>query len=293
VSKRRKAPVVAASKPRAARPSVPAPPKPSTDPYEAAGAEAAYELHLAAALALDPREVTVWNASANVALHNARVGVEAVLAEKEALAADPDAPRVDAARIARVPAVAEALVFATRRVANVVEAAGEVKPLVARAYELRELLLTGAVALTRAKVLDPKLVALIQSGTGPVDCAQDCIDLAALFRANADAIGGRTAVTADDLREAAALGTRLLATLKPEGIAADASRSEKAAEAASVRDRMGSLLAREYGYVAKIGGYRWGHALSDHVPPLRSRSTAGRSSVAEAPAPPAEPVKPS
>ena len=48
MSNRRKAPVVTASKPRAARPSVPAPPKPSADPYEAAGAEAAYEIHLAA-----------------------------------------------------------------------------------------------------------------------------------------------------------------------------------------------------------------------------------------------------
>lgn len=285
MSNRRKAPVVTASKPRAARPSVPAPPKPSADPYEAAGAEAAYEIHLAAALALDPREVTVWNASANVALHNARVGVAAVLAEKDALAADPDAPRVDAARIERVTSVAEALVFATRRVANVVEEAGEAKPLVARAYDLRELLLTSAVALSHAKLLDAKAVARIQRGTGPLDCAQDCIDLAALFRANTDTIGGRTAVTADDLREAAALGTKLLATIKPEGIAADASRGQKAAEAASVRDRMGSLLAREYGYVAKIGGYRWGHALADHVPPLRSRSVTQSGAAQEPPSP--------
>ena len=285
MSNRRKAPVVTASKPRAARPSVPAPPKPASDPYEAAGAEAAYEIHLAAALALDPREVTVWNASATVALHNARVGVAAVLAEKDALAADPDAPRVDVARIERVPSIAEALVFATRRVANVVEAAGEAKPLVARAYELRELLLTSAVALSHAKALDAKAVALIQRGTGPLDCAQDCIDLAALFRANTDRIGGRTAVTADDLREAAALGTKLLATLKPEGIAADGSRGQKAAEAASVRDRMGSLLAREYGYVAKIGGYRWGHALAEHVPPLRSRSVTQSGAAQEPPSP--------
>ena len=39
-----------------------------------------------------------------------------------------------------------------------------------------------------------------------MDTAQDCIDLAALFRANADRIQGRTTVTAEQLRDAAKLG---------------------------------------------------------------------------------------
>jgi len=266
------------------------------DPYEAAGAEAAYEIHLAAARALDPREVPVWNGNANVALHNVRAGAAAVLAEQPALADDPAAPRVDVARIARVPSVAEALVFATRRVANLLDDASDLKVELAAAYKLRELLLTSAVALVAAGVLDARAVATIQSGSGSIDCAQDLIDLAALFRANVDKIAGRSAVTADDLRAAATLGTALLARLKPGGIAPDAARSEKALEAASIRDRMGALLTREYGYVAKIGGYRWGHALADHVPLLRSRSVAVPTEPAADPAqpatPPADPAKP-
>ena len=265
------------------------------DPYEAAGAEAAYELHLAAALALDPREVPVWNGNANVALHNVTAGAAAILAERPALAADPDAPRVDVARVERVPSVAEALVFATRRVANLLDDASDLKVELATAYKLRELLLTSAVSLVAAGALDARAVAAIQSGSGSIDCAQDLIDLAALFRANVDKVAGRTPVTADDLRAAATLGTALLARLKPGGVAPDAVRSEKAVEAASIRDRMGALLTREYGYVAKIGGYRWGHALAEHVPLLRSRSvTAAADSPAEpaTPTPPAEPAKP-
>lgn len=275
---RRTAPVAHPSHPPEARPSAPAPalPSPPSLVVEATGAEAAYERFLPLARALPAPAVVVWNGSALVALQNARTGVSAVLAEREALTTDPEAPRVDFARIERVPALAEALVFAVRRVANASSPPALVKPKLARACELRTLLLSGAVALARARVLDEKAVARIQSGSGAVDVAQDCIDLAALYRAHGEVIGNRTAVTANDLREAAALGTELLALLDGNGVEGAPPRAVPLAEATAIRDRFGTLLTQEYTYVARIGGYRWGHALAQHVPPLRSRSLARR-----------------
>ena len=50
-----------------------------------------------------------------------------------------------------------------------------------RARELRDVLLASAEALAKSGVIPARPVAKIREGKGPIDSAQDCVDLSALF----------------------------------------------------------------------------------------------------------------
>src|SRR5436853_373347 len=88
----------------------------------------------------------------------------------------------------------------------------------------------------RHSIWRPRAVEKIRAGRGMIDLATDCVELAALFRANADGLRGKTAVTADQISEAADLGTQLLSLLRPKG-ARQAAPSRESKEAVEVRNR--------------------------------------------------------
>lgn len=242
---------------------------------ETEGAEAEYAKHADAARAIDARDVKTFTGDAMIALFNVRVGVKAVVAARAMFEQDPNAPKVDFAALEGTVGVAQALTLATRRAERVVVANTGLRAKLSDAAKTRRALLASAVALAEGGVIDASEVARIRKGRGPMDTAQDCIDLAALFRANAARIQGRTTVTAEQLRDAAKLGNELVAALTPAGAKTAAPTKENAPEA-EMRDRMAVLLARRYFEVERAAGWLWGRALDEHVPALLARSTSSR-----------------
>jgi hypothetical protein len=274
----------------------PVQPAPSDQPAETdsvAGFEASYHRFEGEAAGIADAEVQPLNCNAMVCFHNARSGAMAVLAERARIEADPEAPKVDFARIEATVSVGEAAVFAARRAANTVAEKSEIQSKTAEMFESRDLLASSAVAAVKAKLVKGKeadTIAIILRGKGPIDGAQDCIDLGSWFRRNASALAGKTAVTTADIAKAERLGAEVLRMVSPAGVEAATEADVNAAvtEAAAMRDRMGTLLARHHAYVARVGGWLWGHDVAEHVPLLRARSvTPTRAAPPAPPAPPA------
>lgn len=258
---------------------------------EAAGFDSSYQRFASEAGAVDDADVQVLNANPMVLFHNARTGAKAVLALRARIEADPDAPRVDFARIEATVLVGEAAVFAARAASIAVAVRSGVVEKTATVYELRELLLTNALGLVKAKAVtseEAKKLDLIIKGKGPIDAAQDCIDLSAWFRRNESAVRGKTPITAAHLESAVRTASELLHTLAPDGVEVASSGDDAVYEAARMRDRMVSLLARYHAYVGRIGGWLWGLDVADHVPALRARS-ASRATPTQ-PTPPTPPA---
>lgn len=261
---------------------------------EAAGFESSYQRFESEARTIADADVQVVNAKPMVFFHNARKGARAVLAERARIEADPDAPRVDFARIEATVRVGEATVFAARRAALTVARRNDALLQTPAMFETRDALLTNAQGLVKAKVVTKKEEAdklpLIIKGSGPIDGAQDCIDLVAWFRRNESAAQGKTPITAAYLEATERMAAELLHALSPDGVAVASNREDPVAEAAQMRDRMASLLVRYHAYVARIGGWLWGLDVSEHVPPLRARSVS-RATTAQ-PTPPTPPSPP-
>ncbi len=272
--------------PRAAKTTAPTLAVPETATEAAAGSEAAAEHFRAAALKLSPKEVIPLRADALLALHNAYAGVDAVLAERDALKADPEAPRPDWDALGQVKPLAAAVVFTAKQVSSPV-LAKQLRAELAEAYALRELFITDAKTLGLRGLLPPKKVADIIKGQGSVDAAHDCVALAALYRANAQALRGKTSVTAAEVRRAAELGSSLLERLTPKTARTKTPVDATHAAATDLRDRMWTLLVRGYERVQRVGAWRWVGDVGEHVPSLQSRRVARRTKAE--PAPKAEP----
>lgn len=295
---RKKKPPASHAAPAAARISPPPSPEVTErateepSPEEAAGFEGSYDSRLAAAMALAKSELTTFTGNALVVYRNVRNGVDAVLAQRAHIEADPTAPKVDFARIEATVRDAEALVFAADAASTAAAAKGVTAAKMVAVYKLRDMLLSNAVSLVKSNVIkgdDADLVAKIAKGRGPIDAAQDLVALAALFRRVAADIKGVSPVTPAMVQDAARLGSEALGMLSPRGVAPVSTEPDAAAQAAEMRDRMAALLRQSYAYVARIGGWLWGHEVDAHVPLLRSRAVV---SAEPDPPPPARPVTP-
>jgi hypothetical protein len=141
--------------------------------------------------------------------------------------------------------------------------------LLAEATTLRAKLLTAAEALAASGLLPEAKVKKIRQGNGGIDRAKDCVELAALFKENADAIRGKSPVSAADVKRAAELGTQLLDVLKPKGSRRSAKTKEQR-EAIEDRDRLGTLLVRRYDASRRAAGWFFGAKADELVPPIGS-----------------------
>lgn len=256
------------------------------------GFEGSYQRFEAEARALDAREVPVFTGNGMVVFQNARRGVQAVMAERATIEADPASPTVDWDAVALAVTAGEALVYAGRLATNATASKGELSKKIRDAFESRDVLLSSAIAAVKAKAVkgeEGDKLTKIQKGSGPIDGAQDCIELAAWFRANASALAGKTAVTREQVELAATRGSELLHLLAPGGVEAAQVTVDPMAAAAEMRDRMAVVVARRYAYVARVGGWCWGLDVGRHVPLLRSRVVSAAKVSAE---PPVEPVTP-
>jgi hypothetical protein len=245
--------------------SKPAAPKADASPQGSAEALAEF---LVEAQKIPAPDVRPLRADTALAYHNVDIGLEAVEPHEETLALLP-AP-FDLSAMKSLRRIALGLQYAAAQVDR--SSPGTIQQLFKRAIVLRDVLLSGAVALMKSGVLPAAKVRKIIAGKGMRDMVQDCIDLAQLFRDHAASVKGKTAITKDQIDEAAKVGDQLLASLKPAR--AKARVPEAVKSSVDTRDRMWTLLVtRHRQQLRRAGHWLWGDDVDDHVPPLLSGSS--------------------
>ncbi len=244
--------------------------KTATRAKQPATAQEAFEKLLPEAKALPKRDVMPFRADADLALHNVQLGTDAVLAQRARIA--KELPALDLASIERLPTLALAVVFASGRVDPKARPKSEVRADLKRAHELRAVMLSAAESTALAGLVPAREVAKIREGRGASDVAKDCVDLAALFT-KYPAAAKKTVVTAEQIREAAELGSALVATLIPSSAKRDRSATPAQKQAADERDRLWTLLAHGHEELWRAGAWLFGRKLvEERVPSLQSRA---------------------
>lgn len=237
-----------------------------------AGAERAYDTFLPLAEALLPAEVTPFRADMRLVLFNVSAGTKALLEERARLA--KELPALNLTEVQSLPDLALAVLFAVVQVDRGASAStGAIRAMLARAMELRLLMLTAASSLALAGLIPTRAVAKIREGRGSFDVAEDCVSLAALFRASPVAIK-KTVVTAAQVREAAELGTKLLDVLRPRKAKAKGRAPAAVVQAAARRDRLWSLLVQRYDRAHRAAVWLYGREVDAHVPALMATGGA-------------------
>lgn len=243
--------------------------EPRIDELSTTGSRAAYERFLPEAEALSGPFATP-RANLGIAYHNVREGVAAVLSEASRLR--EDVPKYDFDRMRTLPDLVLAVIYAVGLVDR--RAPKSTRTLIAEAAQLRGKLLLAAETLATAGLVPSNEVIRIRKGKGFIDIADDCIALGRLFNDHADAIRGKSAVTALEVREASELGTRLRTILRPKGTR-KAPPEPALAQALENRDRLWTLLVERYELVRRAGVWLFGlEKGSELVPALGSRVRA-------------------
>jgi hypothetical protein len=249
--------------------ALPAVPQPSAD---------AYKQYLVLAEQQIPAEdLPTYRGSAALAYQNVRAGLTALAPYEPQIKALP-AP-FDLASMKALPALALGVMYAAAQAD--ISSTGTIAALRKQASALRDLLLANAVSLAKAGSLSASEVRRIKKGSGPVDMAQDCVDLAELFTANAAALAGKTPITQEQIEQARAVGNQLLTLLKAKNAPAE-TRQEKFVTIAA-RDRLAALMVAWYEqHLRRAGYWIWGKDIDAHVPPLHSHAPAPKPKKAKA-----------
>jgi hypothetical protein len=230
------------------------------------GSQKAYEDFLPAAQAIAETDIRPFRADASVAYHNIVAGVEAITPLITRI--QSDLPKVDVPALQQLPDIALGVIYAVAQVDR--SSDGTTPALLEKARGLRSLLIKSAHALVAANVIPAHSVDRIREGSGPIDLAQDNIDLAALYTKHDADITGKTPVTAAQVVEAATIGTELLKRLKPKGTKS----KDSAMDEVIIRDRMWTLLVLRYRELRRVGLWFFMDDVDDHVPALQSRTSS-------------------
>jgi len=241
---------------------------------EVVGSQHDYERFLAEARAQGEREVRPFRIDPSLAYHNVQRGVEAVLVLEARIR--KELPSVDIEQLRTLPNLALGLCFAASQVDRGGGTSKQLAEPLRKTYSLRETMLASAVALGLAGTLPKREVEKIQEGRGSLDAAQDCVDLAALFKKHAAAARGKTPVTAAQVTEAAKLGTELIKVLRPASAKRDRAPTGALKEAIDVRNRFATLVTVRHELLQRVGHWLWGDLVATHVPALQARIAAKR-----------------
>ena len=248
--------------------------KTASTEHAPAGSQAEYERFLPHAQKIAATTVRRLRADVSLAITNANHGVEAVLTGSAII--ETALPKVSLHAIKDLPNLGLAVAYAAGQVDRHVPPPTDTKAQLARATELRALLLDSADSLATAGVFSKEAVKKIHVGHGGIDTAGDCVALAALFQKNAHAVRGKTPVTAAQIREAAEVGSRLLAVLRP----ANARKKIKGKELAALtdaRDRLWTLFETTWeDHVWRAGAWLFKRQVDEYVRPLQSRVVGKR-----------------
>jgi hypothetical protein len=250
-----------------------------------AGSQAEYERLVPQVMKMAARDVRPMRIEVSLVLHNGQRGVDAVLPYADVIS--KELPKLSVSTIQDLPKVGQALAYSCGQLQRLAPAPKETKALIARAAQLRSLLLGAARVAVLAGLLAGAAIKKIEQGHGAIDIAGDCVALASLFQASADALRGKTPVTAAQVRESAEVGSQLLAVLKPAS-AARKDKNKDAAEMADKRDRLWTLYETTWEeQVWRAGAWVFKRDVDAQVPALHSRVVGKRApkpAAASAPA---------
>lgn len=228
-----------------------------------------YDRFLPAALAVPAHEVRPPWVLVSVALANASIGAEAVLPRADEIAAD--LPGVSVERIRELSHLGAAYAFAADIVERWADRPRDIRARIARARELRRLMLASADALVIQGLFDANQIAEIRKGHGAIDAAADCVVLAQLYRDRYPRLAGQIPFGLAELAEAASVGGALRVELLP----ADVRRKRTTAalaEATQIRDRLWTLFEQTWEReLWRAGAWLFARAVDEHVPSLGSR----------------------
>jgi len=250
------------------------------DPFDGIDAQKAFEKFLPLATAMAPALVKPYRITPDLAIYNIGKAMPALLAKKDEIA--EHFKKVSAQELLELPALA----LGTKYAALVAEKASvdevPMPALITEGWHLRGILLTAAKSLARSGLIPEPEVAAIVAGRGVRDMADDCVDLASLYRKHAAKIAGKHAVTSEEVERAAVVGSHLSAKLKP-GHAAP--QNVVPTPEVDVRNRMATLLVDRHDLLQRVMHYFNGAVYEELAPPLMSRAATVKKPEAE-PSPP-------
>lgn len=282
------------SKPAARPPeALPTPKDPTRDsslPGDGNALVRAFHRFLAAAHAVPDEQVRVMRADPQLVYQNVVLGVKAVLPYEMVLARD--LPTVNWDLLRELPELGLAVSFAAAQSGR--RRGGTLTPLLRKAGRLRRLLLSAAEMLVLAGEILARDVDKIRRGSGPIDLANDCLDLVALFHRHQTA-RQRTVVTEALLAETEAAGQQLLGRLTRSTEYAKALGMKPVEPTTSLRDRMWTLLTQQHRELRRVGMWLFMERVDEHVPALlaRGRRKDPASAVTPAQTPATEDAPPS
>lgn len=264
-----------------ARTATPTPGRAGLPDAESNALLVAFHRFLDPAQALPEEQVRPMRADAQLVYQNVVLGVRAVLPYEQALRAD--LPSVDWNVLRELPQLALAVSFAAAQSSR--RRRGTM-PVLRRAERLRRLLLTAAEMLVLSGDILSRDVDKIRRGNGPLDTANDCLDLAALFRRHESA-RRRTVITDALLAETEAVGQQLLGRLTRGTEYAKALGLRAVEPTLSLRDRLFTLLGQRHRELRRVGMWLFMERVDEHVPALLSRAMRERQAAESAATPPA------
>jgi len=228
----------------------------------------AYQKHLPEAQALPAEAIVPYRLDVNLAVANVRTAMT-YFGTIESLM-PTHLPNEDLAALQSTPDVAMAVKYAALQVEQEIPSESEVAKKVALGWSLRGVLLPVAKGLAAAGLLPVEQVAVIATGRGSRDMAEDNVQLAGLFQTHAAAIAGKHAVTTEQIEQAAEVGTFLVRHLRPKN--ASAEKAPEPSASMDARNRLATLLLRRYERLQAVAHYFAGADWEDKVPALMSRT---------------------
>ena len=226
-----------------------------------------YNTHLPAAQALLAGSVLTTRVDPDLAIVNIATGMHVVTEHANDIVVH--FPKVNLAALQVLPEIALAFKYASLRAEQEVPAESLMAAKLAEARDFRARLLAAAKSLAENDLIPAAEVAAIVAGRGVRDRAEDCVALSALFRNHAAAIAGKHPITTDVIDQAAAVGSWLLANLRP----AHAPNAPAAGPSAAVeiRNRFATLLVHGHDKLQAIAHYFHPSDWEERVPALGSR----------------------
>ncbi len=249
--------------------------KTASDQPMVMGSQADYDEFESAAQALPASEVTPMRADLQLALHNVKLGVASIEAERDRVEQLAD---VKVEELTELPRLVLATIFADTQIQRTAPAS-EVQTLLVRAAALRSLLLKVALGLVEAGLLPRAQIEAIQKGSGAPDMGRDCVALAAVFTKNAAALRGKHPLKAAQIEEASQVGTDLLKALKSGRARRPASGPVPGSD---MRDRLWTLVVKRHDALWKAGAFLFGRDQADAKVPSLQASRGGRPKKAPA-----------
>jgi hypothetical protein len=198
------------------------------------------------------------------------------------------APRIH--EIFELPPLILALHFAAGRVAGTKVSNGEIASLLAEQTPQRTAMLhfLDAVSHPVVGLVPRERVVAIREGSGPLDRAEDFVDIAGLFNEYASVLQGKHPFSEAQIARIGEVGSALLQQMRPGNAPRElAQRSPESV----LRDQFAALVNERYEHLLTVATLHFGRAKTDAiVPALYATVRATKNDAAKNGAAPAPPV---